>query len=310
LRLPAAIAMAVALVGATLAVDLVVTRAGHHSAAGRAVPKGGASPAPANVAPAPEDGAQLAVAGLDPGACRAYRPSAAANGRTVFLDPGHGGPDPGGSGQLGDGTQVVEKVATLAVAERLSSLLRGEGYRVVLSRTGDTSVAQLTDADLDGGALRGSALHRDLLARIACANASAADVLLAIHFNAFEDPSATGAETFFDPARPFADRSRSLAESLQSALTAQLKLDDRGVTSDEDLAVTTITDAGAAYGHLVELGPPAAGWVDTPSAMPGALVEPLFLTAPGEAMLAAHADGQARIATALAGGLQGYFSRS
>ena len=155
-----------------------------------------------------------------------------------------------------------------------------------------------------------SALHRDLLARIACANASAADALVAIHFNAFDDSSATGAETFFDPARPFAGRSRALAESLQAALVAELRLDDRGVTSDEDLSAPTITDAGAAYGHLIELGPRDAGWVDTPSAMPGALVEPLFLTAPDEAVLAARADGQARIARALADGLGGYFSRS
>ena len=305
--LPAALALAVALVAATLAVDMVVTLA-RPPARHPAVINVGASPAPTNQPAA--DGAQLVVAGLDPSACRAYRPTGAANGRTVFLDAGHGGPDPGGSGELNDGTPVVEKVATLAVAGYLSQRLRAQGYRVVLSRTGDTAVTRLTDADLDSGSMRGSALHRDLLARIACANASAADALVAIHFNAFDDSSATGAETFFDPARPFAGRSRALAESLQAALVAELRLDDRGVTSDEDLSAPTITDAGAAYGHLIELGPRDAGWVDTPSAMPGALVEPLFLTAPDEAVLAARADGQARIARALADGLGGYFSRS
>ncbi|HEX6348498.1 MAG TPA: N-acetylmuramoyl-L-alanine amidase [Candidatus Dormibacteraeota bacterium] len=299
------------LVAATLAVDLVVTLArpaARHPAAIKGGATGGASPAPTSqLSP---DGAQLAVAGLDPSACRAFRPTAPANGRTVFLDPGHGGPDPGGSGQLGDGTPVLEKAATLAVAADLSALLRGAGYRVVLSRTADTAVTQLTDADLDGGSMRGSALHRDLLARIACANASRADVLLAIHFNAFDDPTAGGAVTLYDPSRPFAVRSRSLADALQSAVVSQLQVDDRGVTSDEDISVSTITDAGAAYGHLIELGPPEAGWVDTPSAMPGALVEPLFLTAPDEAVLAARADGQAKIARALADGLGGYFSRS
>jgi N-acetylmuramoyl-L-alanine amidase len=299
--------MVVVLVGATVAVDLVVTHARHQGGPQPSHrPVGAAQPTPVPQA----DGRQLPVAGLDPGACRSFRPTGPANGHTVFLDPGHGGPDPGGSGQLSDGTLVVEKEATLAVAQDLSGLLRADGYRVVISRTGDTAVAHLTDADLDGGSLRGSALHRDLLVRIACANASGADVLVAIHFNAFDDPSATGAETFFDPARPFADRSRKLAASLQAALTTQLDLDDRGVASDEDLAAPTITDAGAAYGHLVELGPPEAGWVDTPSAMPGALVEALFLTAPGEAALAAHAEGRARIAGALAAGLRAYFSRS
>ncbi|MEP7104635.1 MAG: N-acetylmuramoyl-L-alanine amidase, partial [Chloroflexota bacterium] len=248
----------------------------------------------------------LAVAGLDPGACRAYRATGSANGRTVFLDAGHGGPDPGGSGQLADGSALVEKEATLAVAQGLSGLLRGDGYRVVMARTGDTAVAQLSPADFDAGSLRGSALHRDLLARVACANASGAEVLLAIHFNAFDDPTAVGSETFFDPARPFSDRNRRLAASLQAAISQQLHVDDRGVTSDEDLNAPTITDAGAAYGHLVELGPPAQGWVDSPSTMPGALVEPLFLTAPDEAALAARSDGRARIAKALADGLRSY----
>ena len=195
--LPAALALAVALVAATLAVDMVVTLA-RPPARHPAVINVGASPAPTNQPAA--DGAQLVVAGLDPSACWAYRPTGAANGRTVFLDAGHGGPDPGGSGELNDGTPVVEKVATLAVAGYLSQRLRAQGYRVVLSRTGDTAVTQLTDADLDSGSMRGSALHRDLLARIACANASAADALVAIHFNAFDDSSATGAETFLDPA--------------------------------------------------------------------------------------------------------------
>ena len=306
-RLPAAIAVAVALVAATLAIDLVVTRAGHRPAP--APHTKAAQPAP-SASPTPADGAQLAVAGLDPGACRAYGPTGPGNGRTIFLDPGHGGPDPGGSGQLTDGSTVVEKEATLAVAQGLAGLLRADGYRVVLARTGDTTVARMAESDFDAGALRGSAVHRDLLARIACANAAGAEVLLAIHFNAFEDPGASGSETFFDPARPFSDRNRKLATSLQSAITRQLQLDDRGVTSDEDLSAPTITDAGAAYGHLIELGPPDPGWVDSPSLMPGALVEPLFLTAPDEATLAARPEGRARIARALADGLRSYLSRS
>jgi N-acetylmuramoyl-L-alanine amidase len=40
--------------------------------------------------------------------------------------------------------------------------------------------------------------------------------------------------------------------------------------------------------------------------MPGALVEPLFLTAPGEAALATTAAGQKRIAQALRTGLEDF----
>jgi N-acetylmuramoyl-L-alanine amidase len=42
--------------------------------------------------------------------------------------------------------------------------------------------------------------------------------------------------------------------------------------------------------------------------MPGALVEPLFLTNPAEAAMASDRAGQQRIAQALATGLEKYFS--
>ena len=249
----------------------------------------------------PPGGAQLAVAGLDPSACYAFRATANDRGRTVFLDAGHGGPDPGT-----EGSGTTEKDATLAVELALAGLLRADGYRVVVSRTADTAVTRITDADLDGGALRGSALHRDLVARIDCANASRAEALLAIHFNGFDDPTATGSETFYDSERPFAARNQKLAEAVQRSVVKELRLDDRGTTADDDLDASTITEIGASYGHLVELGPPQAGWVDRPSAMPGALVEPLFLTAPDEGRLAASASGQARVARALYDGLTSY----
>jgi len=57
--------------------------------------------------------------------------------QTVFVDAGHGGPDPGVVGYAA-GSLVREKDLTLSVSERLSTLLRNDGYRVVMSRTGDS----------------------------------------------------------------------------------------------------------------------------------------------------------------------------
>ena len=42
--------------------------------------------------------------------------------------------------------------------------------------------------------------------------------------------------------------------------------------------------------------------------MHGALVEPLFLTAPGDAAIAASQAGQRRVAAGLAAGLESYLS--
>ncbi len=57
--------------------------------------------------------------------------------RTVILDPGHGGKDPGGIGRGG----VREKDLVLEMAFLLKKELEGLGYRVVLTRTGDKYVS-------------------------------------------------------------------------------------------------------------------------------------------------------------------------
>ena len=250
---------------------------------------------------------QIAMSGLQPGACMSFAPTAGRSGKTVFLDPGHGGLDPGVVGATA-GVQVLEKDLTLAVATRLTVMLRADGYRVVMSRIADSSVAKLSASDSISGALTASAVHRDLVTRAACANAAGASVLLSIHFDAFDDSSVGGTETFYDPARTFASQSKRLATALQGALVTALGSSDRGVWADDQLAAPALTPSGSTYGHLIELGPTAAGWVDNPSRMPGALVEPLFLTNPDEAKLAAAVSGQERIAGALRTGLEQYFT--
>jgi N-acetylmuramoyl-L-alanine amidase len=250
---------------------------------------------------------QLSLPGVEDGACMSLPPTQAGSGQTVFIDPGHGGLDPGVVGTV-SGHQVLEKDATLAVAARLSELLRADGYRVVMARTRDTSVLKLSTTDSVMGALTASAEHRDLAARAACANAAGAAALLSIHFDAFADPSVGGTGTFYDSARTFAAENRRLAATLQAAIVSALGTSDRGVWTDEQLAAPTLTSSGSSYGHLIELGPMAAGWVDNPSLMPGALVEPLFLTNATEARLASDPAGQQKIADALEAGLVKYLT--
>ena len=253
----------------------------------------------------PESG-QGIVPGLAPGACMAFAPPGGRSAKTVFIDPGHGGLDPGVVGT--NGTQaVLEKTVTLSVARRLERLLRADGYRVVLSRTADTSVVKLRDSDSVDGAMTDSAVHNDLLARIACANASSAAALVSIHFDAFDDPGVAGSETFYDAARSFTGANQRLATDLQSALVAGVGMTDRGVWSDDGVG-TALTARGNQYSHLVLLGPAATGWVDDPTSMPGALVEPLFLTNPTDARLAADPAVQQRMADALRQGLEKFLS--
>jgi N-acetylmuramoyl-L-alanine amidase len=250
---------------------------------------------------------QVTVAGLAPGACMSFAPTGGRAGKTVFIDPGHGGLDPGVVGSA-SGRPVLEKDVALSVGMRLAELLRNDGYGVVQARTSDSSVAELTSNDSVFGALTATAVHRDLVTRIGCANAASADVLLSIHFDAFDDPSVGGAETFYDAARPFTPESKRLAGDLQSALVAALGVNDRGVWADDQIGAPTLTASGRLYDHLMELGPAESGWVDNPSQMPGALVEPLFLTNPAEARLASDPAGRERIAEGLRTGLERYFA--
>ena len=246
---------------------------------------------------------RVVLPGLEDGACMSFAPTNGHVDQTVFIDAGHGGLDPGVVGATAAGHQVLEKDAALAVASRLAALLRADGYGVVMSRTRDTTVIKLAAADSNYGAITSSAVHRDLAARAACANAAGANVLVSIHFDGFSDPSVGGTETFYDAARPFAASNHRLAADLQSALVARLGAADRGVFTDDQLAAPALTASGDSYNHLIELGPQSPGWVDNPSQMPGALVEPLFITNPAEALIASDPAGQQKIAEALTAGV-------
>lgn len=52
-----------------------------------------------------------------------------------------------------------------------------------------------------------------------------------------------------------------------------------------------------SYGRLLLLGPAKTGYNDSPATMPGALVEPLFISNHAEGDLAASQSGQTAIAT-------------
>jgi N-acetylmuramoyl-L-alanine amidase len=240
---------------------------------------------------------------LASGACQQLAPTGHARGQTVFIDAGHGGPDPGVIGSTPAGAAVKESAAALAVAKAMAGRLRGDGYRVVLSRSADTSVRAFAD-----GGMSADQVRQDLESRVHCANGSGAAALVSVHFNGFDSSSAQGSQTIYDDVRPFAAQSERLARNLQASLVSKLHLNDRGVVTDDQLDAATLSDRAASYGHLILLGPAEPGWVDRGTTMPGALVEPMFLTNPDEARLASSSSGQRQIADALVSGIENYLS--
>ena len=102
--------------------------------------------------------------------------------KLIVIDAGHGGPDNGMTGPIGNSPWFVEKDVTLSVAKKLATVLRARGYDVLMTRTTDTLIA--------------------LYDRGKIANSNHGDVFVSIHVNAPGYNNAAGArergfETYF-----------------------------------------------------------------------------------------------------------------
>jgi len=127
--------------------------------------------------------------------------------KKIFIDPGHGGSDPGA---VGNGMR--ESDINLDVSLRLNALLQ-RNFDVKLSREADVSP----------------------LRRWQLANNWGADLFLSIHVNAFTSPSANGTETMvFDNGSWRTVQSRNFATVLQRSFITTLGTRDRGVRPDTE----------------------------------------------------------------------------
>jgi len=126
-------------------------------------------PAAAGQAPAARPPAAAARPGQDRPGQDGQMPRRTDGRRTVVIDPGHGGVDPGTIGVGG----VYEKVLTLEIARDLKRVLEASGrYHVVLTRNNDSFI-RLRD-------------------RIAIARDARAEVFLSLHADALADASFRG----------------------------------------------------------------------------------------------------------------------
>lgn len=216
--------------------------------------------------------------------------------RTVVIDPGHGGRDPGALG-----SRSKEKDINLAVARKLGERIEksANGVRVIYTRKTDVFV--------------------ELFRRAAIANEARADLFISIHCNASRNRNLKGAETYimglhrseanlniakfenaaillesdytasydgFDPNSDESyiifsmnqnlnlDRSTALAAAIQEQLTKRVGMADRGVRQ---------------AGFLVLYK----------TAMPSVLVETGYISHSGDESFLASSKGQDFIANAI-----------
>lgn len=142
------------------------------------------------------------------------------NQYVVYLDPGHGGSDPGTSGN-----GVIEKELVLKIALEAKRQLENAGVRVIMSRESDVYVS--------------------LKERSQGANAANPDIFISVHANSSLSPSAYGIESFY-----MKDIDYKLAQDVQRRLMEYISTADRGVKY-EDFHVIRETKMPAT---LVEVG--------------------------------------------------------
>lgn len=139
-------------------------------------------------------------------------------GKTIVLDPGHGGSDQGASSSTP--SKSLEKNYTLKTAKELKKLLNKEGAHVKMTCSNDKYVS-LDDRNIKG------------------------DAFISIHNDALDSSNANGVTVYW-----FKDKQETLAQTLNSAIQKKALLTNRG-SRQQNYQVLRQTDIPAV---LLELG--------------------------------------------------------
>ncbi len=182
----------------------------------------------------------------------------ASNGKTVVIDPGHGGKFSGTAGYSGNSTGYLEKHANLEVSFKLRDVLIQKGFKVYMTRESDRDF--------------GDSQQEDLAKRMEIANEYTAgnrdnSVFISVHHNATPNgPYASGYETYYfdidkgidsrwppDPIqKQYSPESKRLAYTIHNTVLDNMPVNEgpRGIVAN-NLFVTRNAQMAST---LVELG--------------------------------------------------------
>jgi N-acetylmuramoyl-L-alanine amidase len=222
--------------------------------------------------------------------------------RTIVIDPGHGGQDPGAIGPSG----VAEKDVVLDVARRVARLAEdGLGVKVLMTR-GDDTFIPLRD-------------------RTSFANKQRADLFVSIHANAHPRSVSEGVEVYFLSSEASDKEARQVAAIENRAtqlenpasrpkgdvLKAILwELAQSEFQRDSSHLAETVLDSMTQSLRLVPRGVKQAGfYVLGGAAMPAILIEIGFLTNHKEERKLGTAGHREAVARAIYAGLADYKRR-
>lgn len=215
--------------------------------------------------------------------------------KTIVIDPGHGGKDPGAVGRGG----LLEKDVVLQVALKTRDALRKKGYRVVLTRSTDVFLP--------------------LEERTAIANTENADLFLSIHANSAPNRRARGLETYYLSLATTAEEKQAAA--LENAVSSKQLSELQNILSDimknskideSRKFAGTVQSAMAGglqkrYGDVKDLGVKKAPFfVLIGAQMPAVLAEVAFLSNKDEEKRLRSEGYLTALADELANGVENY----
>lgn len=252
--------------------------------------------APAAAAPPARPATETLAATASPPPTPPRRPPV----RTVVLDAGHGGVDPGAVGKGG----VIEKKVVLAVARAVKKHLETDArYRVVMTRDRD--------------------IFLRLRERVRRGREAKADLFVSIHADSHPNAGVSGASLYtLSETASDAEAARLAQAENKADLIGGVELEDepqevydilldlaqRETKNQSSAAADDLLFALAANQPLLRRPKRAAGFavLKAPD-VPSVLIELGFLSNPTDAKRLGKPEGRDRIAAAIAEGVRRYF---
>lgn len=154
-------------------------------------------------------------------------------GKLIYIDPGHGGVDPGAIYK-----DIEEATINLEISKKIAASLEQEGAIVYLTRNGDY------DLSVNNAVNR---KRSDLSRRGNIINRSMCDLYLSIHLNADLSTTWRGAQVFFDDVNP---KNEGIAKILQGVLREDLNTNRKYKEVNDQYLHKRVTRPGV----LVEAG--------------------------------------------------------
>ncbi|HEX3029197.1 MAG TPA: N-acetylmuramoyl-L-alanine amidase [Clostridia bacterium] len=200
--------------------------------------------------------------------------------RTIIIDPGHGGEDPG---KVGNTSGIKEKDLNLEIANKVKVLLEKENYKVIMTRTEDKLEYDPETRNIVQKRVQ------DLTRRKGIMDTSGADIVVSIHQNGLEQTQYWGSQTFFPHNSTDSQR---LAVSIQNAL--------------KEIADPNNKRAALVRGRPDEQPIIILRNLKTPTV----IVECGFLSNEGDEKRLATAEYQDKLAESIKTGIMSYFNGS